>query len=160
MMGKQNKTVRNLVEKALKHEGKVFEVIRTHSRYEVFDEPKCVYACMVEADANKKLLKFWHFDTQTLEVDLNTLEILSFDGHSDGDRDSLNNVIDVLGIKNVQFRIANRSKKAQAEGKKKMLYMEDIEPEEEDLVTVEHPTAQEQPTEEPKTDKDGFLKVV
>lgn len=151
MMGKLNKTVRNLVEKALKKEGKVFEVIRTHSRYAKFDEPKCVYACMVDTEGNKRLLKFWHFDTQTLEIDLNTMEILSFDGHSDGDRDSLNNVIDVLGIKNVQFRIANRSKKAQAEGKKKILYMEDVEPQEQEDEQVEHFI--------PKNDG-GFQKVV
>ena len=51
----------------------------------------------IEIDGNKLIMRHW--GTQTIEIDLSVNEIVSYYGESNSDRDSLNTLVDCLGIK-------------------------------------------------------------
>lgn len=50
----------------------------------------------IEIDGNKLIMRHW--GTQTIEIDLNMKEIDSYYGESNSDRDSLNTLVNCLGI--------------------------------------------------------------
>lgn len=51
----------------------------------------------IEIDDN--ILTMRHWGTQTIEIDLSTNEIISYYGESNSDRNSLNTLVGLLGIK-------------------------------------------------------------
>lgn len=48
---------------------------------------------------NNNILTMKHWGTQTIKIDLVKNEILEYYGESNSDRDSLNTLVDILGIK-------------------------------------------------------------
>ena len=50
----------------------------------------------IEIDGNKLIMRHW--GTQTIEIDTDTNEIVSYYGESNSDRDSLNTLVYCLGI--------------------------------------------------------------
>lgn len=50
----------------------------------------------IEIDGNKLTMNHW--GTETIEIDTDTNEIVSYYGESNSDRDSLNTLVDCLGI--------------------------------------------------------------
>lgn len=50
----------------------------------------------IEIDGNKLVMRHW--GTQTIEIDLSVNKIVSYYGESNSDRDSLNTLVDCLGI--------------------------------------------------------------
>lgn len=50
----------------------------------------------IEIDGNKLVMRHW--GTQTIEIDLSVNEIVSYYGESNSDRDSLNTLVNCLGI--------------------------------------------------------------
>lgn len=50
----------------------------------------------IEIDGNKLTMNHW--GTETIEIDTDTNDIVSYYGESNSDRDSLNTLVDCLGI--------------------------------------------------------------
>ena len=86
------KTIENLLEKA---ENKGKAILNGRYRdYGYVGDLEEKYA--IEIDGNKLIMRHW--GTQTIEINTDTKEIVSYYGQSNSDRDSLNTLVDCLGI--------------------------------------------------------------
>ncbi len=86
------KTIENLLDKAEK-KGQAILNGRYFEGYG-FSDLQEKYA--IEIDGNKLIMRHW--GTQTIEIDLNNKEIVSYYGESNSDRDSLNTLVYCLGM--------------------------------------------------------------
>ena len=87
------KTIENLLEKA-DNKGHAILNGRMSLGWGMIGELEEKYA--IEIDGNKLIMRHW--GTQTIEIDLIRKEIVSYYGESNSDRDSLNTLVDCLGI--------------------------------------------------------------
>lgn len=87
------KTIENLLEKA-ENKGEAILNGRMSLGWGMVGSLEEKYA--IEIDGNKLVMRHW--GTQTIEINLSTKEIVSYYGESNSDRDSLNTLVDCLGI--------------------------------------------------------------